>query len=55
MEKISERKVQLIDHSLLVSIPPVWAKICNLQKGDTVSLYVEGRKLIVMPMEGSDE
>ena len=53
MERVAERKLQDIGGSLFVSLPPIWTRDSNLEKGDTVGLYVEGRKLIVLPMEGT--
>jgi antitoxin component of MazEF toxin-antitoxin module len=38
--------------SLHITLPPAWLKDRGLRQGDLVAIFIEGRKLVIMPKEG---
>jgi AbrB family looped-hinge helix DNA binding protein len=51
MERVKIAKVTSNDHTEMIYIPKEFREALNLRKGMYVKLFIEGRRLIIEPLE----
>jgi AbrB family looped-hinge helix DNA binding protein len=51
MEKVRIAKITSNDHTEMIYIPKEFREALNLRKGMYVKLFIEGKRLIIEPLE----